>query len=182
MEKLYAHVEKLLPPKRYKHTLGVVKAAIKLAKQYNIDENLAERAALLHDISKCMTLEEMHTYIDCDKTLKYYGHLGELLHGFAGSAYAKQKLDIKNKYILNAIKYHTIGRRGMSTLEKIIYIADAIEPNRDYPCVEEIRKYSEINLDVAILFEVDRKVRYLLDINAVIHPNTIEMRNEILEK
>jgi predicted HD superfamily hydrolase involved in NAD metabolism len=181
VKNLYKHVENLLPPKRYTHTLGVVKTAIKLAKQYGIDENLAEQAALLHDISKCMTLEEMHTYIECDETLNYYGHLGELLHGFAGSAYAHEKLHINDEDILNALKYHTFGRRNMSMLEKIIYIADAIEPGRSYPCVEEIRMKVKKSLDEAILFEVNRKIRYLLEINSIIHPNTIEMRNSILE-
>jgi len=180
LNKLYKFVEESLPPKRYQHTLGVVKVAKNLATKYEICETRAEIAALLHDISKFMTLSEMHTYIQCSETLKYYGQLGELLHGFAGSTYVKEKLDIYDEDILNAIKYHTVGRRGMTTLEKIIYIADAIEPNRDYPNVEKIREKAETSINKAILLEVSIKLKYLLQIDAVIHPNTIDMRNCIL--
>jgi len=182
LNELYEHVEKLLPQRRYQHTLGVIEVAKKLAKQYGVDEEKAEIAALLHDVAKNMSLSEMHSYIECEETLECYGHLGELLHGFAGSTYAKKNLGITDLDILNAIKYHTIGRRNMSDLEKIIYIADAIEPNRNYPALEEIREKVKIDLDEGILFEIDRKIIYLLDIKAVIHPNTVEMRNNILEE
>lgn len=180
LNQLYTHVKKTLPLKRYQHTLGVIEVAISLAKQYNINEHRAEIAALLHDVSKCMTMKELHFYVDCDETLKYYGTMGELLHGFAGSVYAKKELGIYDEDILSAIKYHTIGRRGMTTLEKIIYIADAIEPNRNYPNVDLIRKKAKTCINDAILFEVDKKLEYLLKIDAPIHPNTIDMRNCIL--
>ncbi|OQY42606.1 MAG: hypothetical protein B6227_01720 [Fusobacteriia bacterium 4572_74] len=180
LNKLYDHIKKSLPPKRYQHTLGVIEVAISLAKQYDVNEHRAEIAALLHDVSKCMTLKELHSYIDCDETLKYYGDIGELLHGFAGSIYAKKELGICDEDILSAIKYHTIGRRGMTTLEKIIYIADATEPNRNYPNVDLIREKAKTCINDAILFEVDRKLKYLLKIDAIIHPNTVDMRNCIL--
>jgi predicted HD superfamily hydrolase involved in NAD metabolism len=180
LNQLYDHIKKSLPPKRYQHTLGVIDVAVSLAKQYKINENRAEIAALLHDVSKCMDLEELRSYVECDETLKYYGDMGELLHGFAGSIYAKQELGIYDEDILSAIKYHTIGRRGMTTLEKIIYIADAIEPNRNYPHVDLIREKASTCINDAILFEVDRKLKYLLEIDAPIHPNTVDMRNCIL--
>ena len=180
LDKLYDHVKNSLPPKRYQHTLGVVEVAISLAKQYDINVERTEIAALLHNVSKCMTIEEQCSYVDCDETLKYYGHLGELIHGFAGSVYAKRELGIYDEDILSAIKYHTIGRRGMTTLEKIIYIADAIEPNRDYPHVDLIREKAKTCINAAILFEVDRKLKYLLDTDSTIHPNTVDMRNCIL--
>lgn len=180
LNQLYNHIKNALPPKRYQHTLGVIKTAVNLAKQYDINEHSAEIAALLHDVSKCMSMKELHFYVECDETLKYYGDIGELLHGFAGSVYAKKKLGIHDEDILSAIKYHTIGRRGMTTLEKIIYIADAIEPNRNYPNVDLIREKAKTCINDAILIEVDRKLKYLLEIDAPIHPNTVDMRNCIL--
>ena len=180
LNQLYSHIKKSLPPKRYQHTLGVIEVAVSLAKQYHINEHSAEIAALLHDVSKCMNLEELHFYVECDETLKYYGDMGELLHGFAGSIYAKKELGIHDEDILSAIKYHTIGRRGMTTLEKIIYIADAVEPNRNYPNVDLIRKKAKTCINDAILLEVDRKLKHLLEIDAPIHPNTVDMRNCIL--
>ncbi len=182
LNKLYNHIKNALPPKRYNHTLGVIKVAKGLARQYDVNEHRAEIAALLHDVSKCMSLEELHFYVDCDETLKYYGTMGELLHGFAGSVYAKKELGIYDEDILSAIKYHTIGRRGMTTLEKIIYISDAIEPNRNYPEVDIIRDKAKNCINDAILFEVDRKLKYLLKIEATIHPNTVDMRNCILDE
>lgn len=180
LNQLYDHIKKSLPPKRYQHTLGVIEVAVSLAKQYDINEHSAEIAALLHDVSKCMNMEELHFYVESDETLKYYGDTGELLHGFAGSVYVKKELGIHDEDILNAIKYHTIGRRGMTTLEKIIYISDAIEPNRNYPNVDLIRKKANFCINDAILLEVDRKLKYLLEIDSPIHPNTVDMRNCIL--
>ncbi len=180
LNQLYDHIKKSLPPKRYQHTLGVIEVAISLAKQYDINEHSAEIAALLHDVSKCMSMEELHFYVESDETLKYYGDTGELLHGFAGSVYAKKELGIHDEDILNAIKYHTIGRRGMTTLEKIIYISYAIEPSRNYPNVDLIRKKAKSCINDAILLEVDRKLKYLLEIDSLIHPNTVDMRNCIL--
>jgi predicted HD superfamily hydrolase involved in NAD metabolism len=178
---LYKHVKKLLPPKRYEHTLGVVEVAIKLANKYGASVEKVEIAALLHDLAKYMSIDELHSYIECEQTLEYYGKFSELLHGFAGSNYAKQKLGVVDTDILNAIKYHTVGRRNMTLIEKLIYIADAIEPLRNYPSVDEIRNKVENNLDEAILFEINNKLIHLINLGVVIHPNTIEMRNWLLE-
>ena len=84
--------------------------------------------------------------------------------------------------ILNAIRYHTIGRKGMSDLEKIIYIADAVEEGRNYPGVNEMREVAYKNLDEAILMEANRKIEYLIKLDAIIHPSTVEMRNWLVEK
>lgn len=175
-------MKKLLTLKRYNHTLGVEKVAVELAEKYGADPIKARKAALLHDCSKQFTLMKMHDLCDCDETIATYGHLGELLHGFAGSVYAKEEFSIIDEEILNAIRYHTIGRRGMSIVEKIIYVADAIEPSRTHDEAKVIRKLAYENIDEAIIHEVDRKVEYLIKKEAIIHPNTIDMRNWLLHK
>jgi len=175
-------MKKLLTLKRYNHTLGVEKVAVELAEKYGADPAKARMGALLHDCSKQFTLMRMHELCDCDETIATYGHLGELLHGFAGSVYAKNEFRITDEEILNSIRYHTIGRRGMSLIEKIIYVADAIEPSRTHEEAKVIRRLAYEDLDEAILHEIDRKLEYLIKKEAIIHPNTIDMRNWLLHK
>ena len=173
-------MRKLLTLKRYNHTLGVEKMAVELAHKYGADINKVRKGALLHDCSKQFTLTKMHELCDCDETIAFYGHLGELLHGFAGSVYAKKEFGITDEEILNSIRYHTIGRRGMSLTEKIIYVADAIEPSRINEEVETIRRLAFEDINEAIIHEVDRKMEYLIKKEAIIHPSTVDMRNWLL--
>ncbi len=181
IKELHTYVKKTLPPKKYNHTLGVIKSAIILAKKHSVDVEKAEIASLLHDISKHMSLGEMKKYIKDKELIASYGYSKNILHGFAGSSYANAELHITDPDILNAIKFHSIGRKGMSPLEKIIYIADAIEENRNYPYIKEIREKVKISIDEGILLETKYKLNHLLEVGAIIHPNTIEMRNSILE-
>ena len=95
--------------------------------------------------------------------------------------YVKKEFQIDDEDILNGIRYHTVGRKGMSQIEKIVYLADAIEEGRDYEGVQEIRELAYKNLDKAILMEANHKIKYLIDIGVVLHPNTVEMRNWILK-
>ncbi len=180
INKIKEEMKKSLTLKRYNHTLGVEKVAIELAELYGADKLKVRKGALLHDCSKQFKIERMRELCDCDETIKTYGHLGELLHGFSGSVYAKKTFGITDEDILNSIRYHTIGRRGMSIVEKIIYVADAIEPSRTHPEVAEIRRLAYENIDDAIIHEVDRKVEFLIKIEAIIHPNTIDMRNWLI--
>ncbi|WP_319369979.1 bis(5'-nucleosyl)-tetraphosphatase (symmetrical) YqeK [uncultured Ilyobacter sp.] len=182
MDKIKENIRLMLTPKRYEHVLGVEEVAIELAAKYGANLEKVRKAALLHDCSKQFTITKMRELCDCDETLKNYGHLGELIHGFAGSVYAKMKFGITDQEILDAIRYHTIGRRDMSLVEKITYLADAIEPNRDYADVEHIRHLAFKNIDMAILHETDRKIEYLIKREAVIHPNTVDMRNWLLSE
>lgn len=167
--------------KRYKHSLGVAKTAVELAKHYHVDEKKAEIAGLLHDISKHFTIDEMKNFVRKSQLVDENSS-DIVLHGLAGAIYSRNIFGIDDADILNAIRYHTIGRRGMSDLEKIIYIADAIEPGRDYPGVKRLRKEVYISLERAMLMEADRKIITLIEKHRKIHLNTIEMRNWLTEK
>ena len=171
--------------KRFTHTLGVVEMSEKLAKIYNADIEKCKVAALLHDICKEMNME----YIKNICKNNFMNELSEedlenneILHGFAGSYYVKTELGINDKEILNAIKYHTIGAKNMTLVEKIVYIADAIEYGRNYPSVVEIREETFKNLDKAILMEIEHKEEYLESIGKKSHPNTDELKKEILKE
>lgn len=171
--------------KRFTHTLGVVEMSEKLAKIYNANIQKCKVAALLHDICKEMDME----YIKNICKNKFINELSEedlenneILHGFAGAYYVKNELGINDKEILNAIKYHTVGAKDMTLLEKIVYIADAIEYGRNYPSVVEIREETFKNLDKGILMEIEHKEEYLESIGKKSHPNTDKLKKEILKE
>ena len=171
--------------KRFTHTLGVVEMSEKLAKIYNADIEKCKVAALLHDICKEMNME----YIKNICKNNFMNELSEedlenneILHGFAGAYYVKNELEINDKEILNAIKYHTIGAKNMTLVEKIVYIADAIEYGRNYPSVVEIREETFKNLDKGILIEIEHKEEYLESIGKKSHPNTDKFKKEILKE
>ena len=171
--------------KRFTHTLGVVEMSEKLAKIYNADIEKCKVAGLLHDICKEMDME----YIKNICKNNFMNELSEedlenneILHGFAGSYYVKTELGINDKEILNAIKYHTIGAKNMTLVEKIVYIADAIEYGRNYPSVVEIREETFKNLDKGILMEIEHKEKYLESIGKKSHPNTYKFKKEILKE
>lgn len=181
MQEMIEKIKDLLPMERYEHVLEVVKMSKKLARVHGINSQKAEIAAYLHDVSKFFDLEHLQEYVKKNTAINTYT-IGELLHGFAGALYARNRFNIEDMDILNAIRYHTIGRSGMSDLEKLIYISDAVEETRNYPQVKEIREMAYKNLDKAILMETDRKIAYLISKNAIIHPSTIEMRNWLIKK
>ena len=171
--------------KRFTHTLGVVEMSEKLAKIYNANIEKCKVAALLHDICKEMNME----YIKNICKNNFMNELSEedlenneILHGFAGSYYVKTELGINDKEILNAIKYHTVGAKNMTLVERIVYIADAIEYGRNYPSVVEIREETFKNLDKGILMEIEHKEEYLESIGKKSHPNTYKLKKEILKE
>ena len=179
LEELREKVRKKMGEKRYIHTLGVEEKAAELAKKYIADEKKCRIAAILHDVAKEMSIDKMRDI--CQKNLsdelsKEDMDINEILHGFAGCIIARDEFGITDEDILNGIKYHTVGKRGLSLLGRIIYIADGIEKNRNYPAVEEIRKEVEKDLDKGIILEIDKKIEYLMGKKGKIHRNTADMR------
>lgn len=183
IERIEDHLKKHQEKGRYEHTLGVVKAASSLARRYGLSEEKAKVAALLHDYAKDYTEQELKNYIDThnievDKNL-YETY--QLLHGVVGAHIAKSKYFIKDREILQAIRYHTTGRPNMTPLEKIIYLSDFIEENRDYPEVQNLRELAYEDLDRAMLQGFNNTVKYLIATDKVLHCNTVEARNQILK-
>ena len=178
-------VKSKMSSKRFTHTLGVVEMAVKLADIYKADVEKCKLAALLHDICKEMDMQYIKTI--CKNN--FMSELSEedlenneILHGFAGAYYVKNELGIDDKEILSAIKYHTVGAKNMTLVEKIVYIADAIEYGRNYPSVVKIREETFKNLDIGILMEIEHKEKYLESIGKKSHPNTEKLKKELLKK
>lgn len=158
LTKIRNKLEKKLDEKRYEHTLGVAYTAAALAMRYNSSVYQAQLAGLLHDCAKCLSLEKMVSI--CKKNQLCVTELEQskasLLHSKVGNFLAEQEYSVTDPDVLNAILYHTTGRPGMSLLEKIVFVADYIEPGRSSaPNLPEIRKIAFINLDQAMLRILD---------------------------
>lgn len=157
-------MEKSLDAKRYEHTLGVAYTAAALAMRYQEDMDKAIIAGLLHDCAKCMDndkklhiCEKHHIPVtDIEKRNPY------LLHAKVGQYVAKKQFHIHDSDILNAILNHTTGRPEMSLLEKIIFIADYIEPGRKQaPNLSQVRKAAFQDLEAALIMILKDTLEYL---------------------
>lgn len=182
IDKIRKKVKEKLSERRYTHTLGVEEVSVFLAKKYGEDEEKTRVAAILHDYMKEEKKDILKDICEGISEVVGYENLNEILHGFAGAIIAKKEFLIDDEDTLNAIKYHTVGRKNMSILEKIIYISDAIEEGRDYPGVDKIREKTVKNINEGIIFEVERKLEFLKSKNGVIHRNTLEMLESLKEE
>ena len=176
-------VKSVLSEYRFTHSLGVAKKAIELAKIYGVQEEIAKKVGIAHDIAKEMTDEEMIEYakvnnirIDEIETVK-----PSLLHGKIGADIAAKKFGFTQDMI-NAIKWHTTGRENMSMLEKIIYVADKTEENRKGTRfnLEKSRELSTQNIDETLIFLMNEFITYNVKNEWLIHPETIKARNDLL--
>ena len=167
---------------RFIHSVNVAKSAVELAKKYGADENKAEIAGILHDSCKELNKDDMlqiirDSGIILDNVEK---NSPKLWHQVAGFCYARDVLKIEDKDILNAIRYHTTGRDGMSLLEKIIFIADFISDERQYDGVEIMREKASKSLEEAMLFGLQFTISNLASRELVIHHNAVKCYNEVL--
>lgn len=178
LKKLRKEMEKIQDSKRFEHTLGVEYTAAALAMRYGCDIEDARTAGLLHDCAKCLSDEKRFSI--CRKHSIPITAVEKknpfLLHAKAGAYLAQKKYGVKNPDILNAIRSHTTGRQHMSTLEKIIFIADYIEPGRDHrnhtSNLTEARKLAFLDLDKALVKILGDTLDYLKASGGDIDPMT----------
>lgn len=176
------YLKEHLSEKRLRHIEGVRETAVRLAEIYGEDPEKAAFAALCHDMFKERDLNELVEKYGLP--LKYMDE-PNLAHSKVASCYMKEEMGIRDEDLLNAVSYHTTGRAGMSRLEKIIFLADAIEPGRDYPSADLIRKLAETDLDRACLVSLERTIRYLEEKGLSednIDPDTIDARDYFKRK
>ena len=175
MRKLAKAMEEVQDGKRYFHTLGVSFTACSLAMCHGLSVKDAQIAGLLHDCAKCLSDDKLISI--CEKNDLEITEIEMrnpyLLHGKVGAFLAATKYQIEDQDIQNAIYYHTTGRPGMSPLEQIIFIADYIEPGRKQaPNLDEIRKLSFEDLDLATLKILEDTLNYLESGEREIDPMT----------
>ncbi|SUP40576.1 bis(5'-nucleosyl)-tetraphosphatase (symmetrical) YqeK [Veillonella criceti] len=183
-EEIIDDLQRRLSSKRFAHTLGVARAAVALADRYGEDPEEAYLAGLLHDCAKEIPLSQMQELVDNSSlTIDVDMYVnGALLHGVSGAILANARYGVRSSYILDAIRYHTTGRVGMTTLDKIIFLADYIEETRDFPGVEVLRKIAFEDLDQGVLAGYDNTIHHLLDQGLSIYYKTILGRNDIIRR
>lgn len=182
-EYLLQATKKQLTPARWEHTLRVADTAVRLAKRMNVDPDRAEIAAILHDYCKFWPEEDLILWIEkCHLPLDLLSYNKELWHAPVGAEVARKELGINDEDILNAIRYHTSGRPGMSKLEKIIFLADYIEPGRRFPGVDQVRELSENDLDLAVLQALNNTIIFLIERGQKVYPLTLLARNDMLDQ
>jgi predicted HD superfamily hydrolase involved in NAD metabolism len=181
---LYEH----LTPERIEHSYNVAALATKLAYKNNVDVSKAQIAGLLHDCAKHMVDKELvdffykyekNKYKCFKETSKFLPHL---LHSLAGEIIAKEKFKIKDKDILNAIRNHTQGRRNMSPLEKIIFIADGISDDRKYDYVKKFQELANRDLEKTFFKVLKKKIEYIVSQKIYLSQHIINTWNWYVSK
>jgi len=166
-----------LSKKRYNHSLGVAEVSRNLAKVYDCDPEKAYFSGLVHDIAKEMSPEE------CQKYIKHYSieydlsfkKMPNIAHGEIGAIILQNKFSVYDETILDPVRWHTYGREKMTIMDKIVFIADAIEPNRHFKGVEILREIASKDLNEAILAYYDMWEAGSIKADQIIHKNTHKM-------
>ncbi len=175
MKDLEPTVIRLLNPNRVAHVLGCRDTAVELAKRWGADETDAARAGILHDITKALdgplqlTLCAEYGILLDDFSQKY----PKTLHALTGSLVA-DRIFGENRAVVEAIRHHTTGKADMSVLEKIIYVADYMEPNRKLPGVEELRRLAFTDLDAAVKRGLEMTLEHLARLGDEVSPASKE--------
>ena len=177
----------LISEDRLEHVLAVKNEAVRLAKRFGVDVEKARWAGLLHDCAKGLSNNNL-----LQKAKEFgivisdvYKDEPALLHAPVGAEIAKREFGIEDEEILKAIKVHTLGSSKMSTLDKVVFLADHIEPNRECETIDLLRKHIKKDtkgrtLNDAVRTACEDTIRYHLDLGETIHPQTIKTRNSLL--
>lgn len=171
-----------LPHSRYIHSLGVMEEAVRLSKRFGGDCSKAAFAGLIHDITKPLSADEQLNLC------KNFGIIlsdiekrsPKLLHAITGAEVARHEFSIDDDEIINSIRYHTTARANMTDLDKIIYLADFIEPNRNFEGVDELRHKVYENIDNGLFACLDFSILEVLSKGYLLHPDTVAARNFLI--
>ncbi|MEC0091817.1 MULTISPECIES: bis(5'-nucleosyl)-tetraphosphatase (symmetrical) YqeK [Paenibacillus] len=182
-DELIKVVSSQMPEQRWQHTQGVMDTAVKLAEQYGADPVKADLAAILHDVAKYWPIETLRTVLSdnqlSDDLLLYNK---QLWHAEVGAFVASHEYGIEDIEILDAIRYHTAGRVGMTRLDKVVCLADYIEPGRDYPGVNNIRELANHSLEGGLVAGLDSTISLLVSRRQIIYPLTVLARNDLIKQ
>lgn len=172
-----------LKPKRMPHVLGTEQEAVRLVRRYGGDETQARIAALLHDCTKKLDMAQQLAL--CEKYGIMLDELEQkalkLLHSKTGAAIARDVFGVEDA-VYDAILYHTTGKPDMTRLEKIIYLADYIEPTRDFPGVDELRKTVYEDLDKGLLMGLTMTIQEMEEMGNPVHHLTRDARDYLLKR
>ena len=175
--------ESTLSQKRFHHTQCVAAGARELAERFGCDPEEAELAGWLHDIMKERPEADLLQMIKASGIINFDApeRCPALRHAWAGGIYARQELGLPGS-IADAITYHTTGREGMSALEKVVYLADYISADRDFPGVDEVRSLARKSLGRALFAALQNQIQHLAGSGRYIDGNSVAAYNDLLEK
>lgn len=175
---LIDRLKKALKDKRFQHVLRVEETAAKLAEQYGVDVEKASIAGLCHDYAKQRPDEDFIAEIKkkgLNPLLLDYGNA--IWHGVVGAELIKDELGIWDEDILNAVRHHTTGAPVMTKLEQVIYMADYIEPGRDFTGVKKARVITAANLQAGVAYQTKHTLAYLIENGKPVYSKTIDTYN-----
>lgn len=177
-EELIEEVETRLSKKRFNHVLRVEETALELAEQYDVNPEKVSIAALLHDVAKEEPDNEMRDLVISENLdLDLLQHGNQIWHAPVGAVQAKRDFEITDEEIINAIIFHTVGSPEMTAVEKVIFVADYIEPGRDFEEALEARKLAEKSLEEVIQYKLKSTIIDLIKQNKKIYPKAIDSYN-----
>ena len=184
IEHLKSALKKEVSERRYLHSIGVAETGRKLAIKYGEDPEKAQIAGILHDYTKYWPRDKLKEYIikqqELSKDILLYSE--ELWHGPVASIVIQDIFKVRDIEIINAIRYHTSGREKMSLFEKILCLADYIEPTRDYQGIDQIRIKAYENINEALILAFDGTIQVLIRDSKKIYPLTLKARNYLLDE
>ena len=171
-----------LSERRRTHSLNVSAEAVRLAEKYGADVEKARLAGLLHDVTKETDFDLQLQMIENGGIIlsELERRSPKLWHAISGSAFVQVELGITDPDIINAIRYHTTGRAGMSLLEKVLFIADFTSVERDYPDVDVIREHAENSLEDGMIYGIRFTISRLVGRGDLVSPDALSAYNDIL--
>ena len=174
-------IKDLLSPKRFEHSMSVAKLAVEMVEHLGADTQKAYLAGVVHDIAKEMPADDLKKYCDEHgiKLCSIEKNNTVLLHAPVGAELIKE-YGILDEDIQNAVRYHTVGRAGMTCLEKIIYLADMIDPERTFPEASELRKIWREDFSLALLKAFGYSISWNVSQGKLIHEGTVQAFNDVL--
>lgn len=184
LERYRGRLESLTTPHTYHHSLCVKREAVRLAALYGADVDRAALAGLLHDICKNMDKEALLQMLGNSAIILQKEELANpsIWHGIAAGNYLRSELGIEDEQVLSAVRYHTTGRAGMSLLEKVVYLADGISEDRQYPGVENMREAVNRSLDEGMALSLKHTIMMLAEAGKPIVPDTYYAYNYYCEE
>lgn len=182
-EELITSLQSRLSPKRFEHVLRVESTAIQMANDFGVDPVRASIAALLHDYCKEIPAEDMYELArNFTPIVEEHDANPHIWHSYAAAYVARETFNIQDVEIMQAIACHTIGGETMEHLSQIIFIADYIEPGRDFKGVDKVRKLVKEDLEEAVLTKMKQTIQHLVKKEEVIFPVSVKIYNEWIKK
>ncbi len=171
-----------LSENRYQHSMRVATVAREMAQAFGLDEEKAYLAGIVHDYAKgipgyeLLSLAKEHNLLEDEVE----NQSPDLLHAPVGAFLLAREQGLDDEDILGAVRNHTLGRVGMTDLEKVLFLADMIEPGRDFPGIERLRCLAWKDLNQGMIQAIELTLRYCMDQGRLIHPRTVLVRNNLL--